>query len=147
MFTTERILFVIVFLLGLVPTLSGPLGGIPSTAVDLVKAILHLFGKTLKEGWGGYLFLAFGAIVFVAVLWITGVNPAEYVLPANAEQVVKLLINLATTVISLASMYKGGQLWHTKVLKSLAPKLVSIKAQAASRPKNPVPVEARARAS
>lgn len=144
MFTFDRILLVIVFLLGLVPMVTGPLGGVPSTAVDLVKAVLHLFGKTLKEGWGGYLFLAFNALVFVGILWITGINPAEYVLPEDTEQVIKLLINLATTVISLASMYKGGQLWHTKVLKSLAPKLVSIKAQSVP---NPPVVEGQVRAT
>ncbi len=129
MFTVENILLVVVFLLGLVPIVQGTLGFIPSTAADVVKAILHLFGKTLKEGWGGYLFLLFNFIVFVVVWLITGVNPADYVLPENADQAIKLLVNIATALISLASMYKGGQLWHTNVLKDIAPKLFSIKAQ------------------
>ena len=66
----------------------------------------------------------------------------EYVLPEQADQAVKLQLNIASAFISLASMYKGCQLWHRKVLKDIASKLFSIKVQ---RAKGPNAVEGKAR--
>jgi hypothetical protein len=130
LFTLERVLFVLVTVGALFPLLGGGVGVVIGAFVDLVKALWQLFsrwlgnGDPMPDGWGGALAAILNVAAFFVIAWISGQNPAEYVLPDNVTQ---LLLTIASIVSGAAVLIGqlGGSLLGHAVVKKYVPRIAS----------------------
>lgn len=118
-FNSELLLAIVVYLLSLVPTIGGAVGGVISLLVDVIKAIFHIVlkGRTAPPGMWGFLVLVLNVIFVVGLWFVIGQNPLEVELPADVEGYFQTAITVFSAILTILMALATATLTHKEVVK------------------------------